>query len=158
MPHIIVEHSYDISKNSIINLQKEIQNIMASINEGNFDADQCKVRSHVFDEYLVGKPDQLTSSFIHITIKILSGRTLEAKKKLSEKIINFSKRFYEELVFSPTAKDQIIETAQQLADAVTGIPHAPSLMKNMDLAGKRCDISVDIVDMDRKTYQKVRIS
>lgn len=158
MPHIVIEHSSNISKNSISDLQIEIQNIMASIHEGNFDADQCKVRSHVFDEYLVGKLDQETSSFIHITIKILSGRTLEAKKKLAEKVINFSKRLYEELALSPTKKDQIIETAHQLADAVTGIPHAPLPIQNMDLAGKRCDISVDIVDMDRDTYQKVRIS
>ena len=40
---------------------------------------------------------------------------------------------------------------------ITGTPIAPSPLQNSDLAGKRCDISVDIVEMDRETYQKLRI-
>jgi len=157
MPHIIIEHSADISKDSVINLQKEIQNIMASITEGNFDADQCKARAYSFDEYLVGLPNQETSSFIHITIKILAGRTLEARQKLSKKTIDFVKDFYEESVFSPTIKDQIIEATHQIADAVSGVPHLQTPLQNSTLANKRCDISVDIVEMDRQTYQKDRL-
>ncbi len=157
MPHIIIEHSADISKNSIINLQKEIQNIMSSITEGNFDADQCKARSHSFDEYLVGKPNQETSSFLHITIKILGGRTLDARKKLSLQVMEFSKKFFEELRFSPTLEDQVIALGSQVADVITGVPHVPMPMQNHHLANKRCDISVDIVEMDRETYQKTRL-
>lgn len=157
MPHLIVEHSADISSKSIIFLQKEIQNIMASITEGSFDPDQCKARAFSFDEYLVGKPDCETSSFLHITIKILAGRTLEARQKLARKTLDCTKNFYEKLVFSPSSKDQIIETAHQLADAVSGVPHLQAPLQNADLAGKRCDISVDIVEMDKETYQKIRI-
>ena len=157
MPHIIIEHSSDFPKNSILNLQKEIQNIMASITEGNFDADQCKARAFSFDEYLVGKPDHKTSLFLHITIKILAGRTLEARKKLSEKVVTFSKDFFEKLLFSPTAEDKAIVLGSQIADVISGVPHVQLPMQNSHLSGKRFDISVDIVEMDRETYQKLRI-
>ena len=138
-------------------LQREIQNIMSAITEGNFDADQCKARAHSFDEYLVGKPDQSDASFLHITIKILGGRNLAVRKKLGEEVLNFSKIFFEKLEFSSTKKDQIIAAASQIADAISGVPHAQMPVVNKDLAGKRCDISVDIVEMDRETYQKLRL-
>ena len=157
MPHIIIEHSSDFSKNSIIILQKEIQNILASITEGNFSADQCKARSFVFDEYLVGKPDQETALFLHITIKILSGRVLEVRKKAAEKVANFAKDFFEKLLFSPTEKDELIALTHRIEDVVSGVPHVQFPMQNSKLANKRCDISVDIVEMDRDTYQKIRI-
>ena len=157
MPHLIIEHSSNIKKSAIHSLEKEIQNIMTSIAEGNFDPDQCKARSFSFDEYLVGKPDQTTSSFFHITIKILSGRTLEVRKKLAEKVMNFSKDFFEKLEFSPTSADQIIATVSQIADVVSGVPHVQMPMRHADLSDKRCDISVDIVEMDREVYQKIRI-
>lgn len=49
--------------------------------EGNFDADQCKARALAFDDYLVGLTDQDTSSFIHITLKVLTGKSGSNKKK-----------------------------------------------------------------------------
>lgn len=157
MPHLIVEHSNDINSQEIKNLQIKIQDAMASVTEGNFDPDQCKCRSHAFDQYLVGRPDQSTSSFLHITIKILSGRTIEAKRKLAEKTLQISKEFFGNLATKPTEKDRIVETAHELADTMSGVPHVPFPPQNSSLINKRCDISVDIVDMDRETYQKLRI-
>lgn len=122
MPHLIIEHSSDIKSSSIKNLCVEIQNIMAGV-EGNFDKDQCKCRTHSFDDYLVGTPDQSEASFLHITLKALSGRSIEVRKNLAEKIAAFSQNF-------------IIECKLQT---------------------KRCDLSVDIVEMDRNTYQKIRL-
>ncbi len=124
MPHVIIEHSSNIPKILVKSLQAEIQNIMTSIVEGNFDADQCKARSFGFDEYLVGKSDQSSASFLHITIKILSGRSTEVRKKLAEKISDFAQKIFAELV-----------------------------SKGLDT--KRCDISVDVVEMDRDVYQKL---
>jgi 5-carboxymethyl-2-hydroxymuconate isomerase len=119
MPHLIIENSANISKSSIINLQKNIQNIM-SVVEGNFDPDQCKARALSFDDYLVGLTDQTTSSFIHITLKVLTGRTVQIRKNLAEKILEFSREF----------------------------------LFDLKLLGKRHEISVDIVEMERETYQK----
>ena len=88
--------------------------------EGNFDADQCKARALAFDDYLVGLIDQTTSSFIHITLKVLTGRSLQIRKNLAEKILEFSREF----------------------------------LFDLKLPGKRHEISVDIVEMERETYQK----
>ncbi len=122
MPHLTIEHSSDIQKNSVKILQTEIQNIMSGV-EGNFDADQCKARSFSFDEYLVGKLDQSAASFIHITLKVLTGRSAEVRKNLAEKISQFTQKFFLEL----------------------------------KLETQRCDISVDIVEMERDIYQKTRV-
>jgi 5-carboxymethyl-2-hydroxymuconate isomerase len=157
MPHLIVEHSSDIRLQQIKILQTKIQDIMPSVAEGNFDPDQCKCRSLSFDEYLVGRPDQATSSFIHVTIKILSGRTPAVKKKLAEESMRVLKEFFGNLATKPNEKDRIVETAHELADAITGVPHVQLTSENSDFANKRCDLSVDIVDMDRDSYQKIRI-
>ena len=157
MPHIIVEHSTDISANLVNKLFPEIQKIMSSIKEGNFDLEQCKARAVSFDEYLVGSLNEEKSGFLHITIKILAGRSSEVRKKLAELVMNYAKKYYEDSVFSPSGADKIIALGEQMADMISGAPIASLPLQNSDLAGKRCDISVDIVEMDRETYQKVRI-
>ncbi|MBU6140044.1 MAG: hypothetical protein KGP29_00605 [Proteobacteria bacterium] len=124
MPHVIIEHSANFPKNSIQEIQTEIQKIMASITEGNFDPDQCRCRSISFDEYLVGFANQSNASFIHISIKLLSGRSVEVRKKLAAKSRDFVEKIFNEL----------------------------------GLKNNRCDISVDVIEMDRETYQKIRIS
>ncbi len=122
MPHLIIEHSSNIPSDSIFVLQRNIQKIM-HLREGNFDADQCKCRSFSFDQYLVGNLEQYDSSFIHITLKVLTGRSTEIRKNLSHKIMEFVQEFYADL----------------------------------KIITKRCDISVDIVEMERDSYQKIRI-
>ena len=157
MPHLIIEHSSDINKNSIKTLAYAVHNILDSITEGNFKSDECKVRFHSFDEYFVGKPDQSTSSFLHITIKILAGRTLEARKKLAEQTLQAARKLYSELATTPSPKDQLVAIGSEVIEALAGIPQPHLITHNSDFANKRCDISVDIVEMDKETYQKVRI-
>lgn len=122
MPHLVIEHSADIKNSETKNLQKEILKIMSKA-EGNFDPDQCKCRSFSFDEYLVGHLNPPTSSFVHVTLKVLTGRTPEVRKSLSQKIAELTKNF----------------------------------LINLNLKTSRWDISVDLVEMDAQTYQKIRI-
>lgn len=121
MPHIIIEHSADIANSEIISLQESIHQLLKTI-EGNIDPDQCKLRALSFSEYFVGYPDQLSASFIHITFKLLLGRSLEVRKALSASIVELAQVF----------------------------------IKNQNLKSTRCDISVDIVEMNPETYQKIR--
>ncbi len=157
MPHLIIEYSDNIKADAIDNLFIKIQEVMQNMTEGNFDYDQCKCRKVAFDEYLVGKFDAKDSAFIHVTIKILAGRNVEVKKQLAEKSMQVLKSVYENLLASPNAKDHLIETAQELGDVISGVAHVPLPLQNSDLADKRCDLSVDIVDMEKETYQKIRI-
>lgn len=157
MPHLIVEYSNNIKDSAIENLFTKIQEVMQNMTEGNFDPDQCKCRKIAFDDYLVGKVHAKDSAFIHVTIKILQGRSAEIKKQLAEKSMQVLKNIYDNLATSPNTKDHLIETAQELGDAISGVPHVALPMQNSDLVDKRCDLSVDVVDMERETYQKVRI-
>lgn len=126
MPHLIIEHSSNISKEAVISLQKDIQKIMSQ-SEGGFTIDGCKARAFFFDEYLVGSLDQNESSFIHITLKILAGRSLEIRKSLSNKIMDYLRKFVSDLSLDRFVDDSNV---------------------------RRFDISVDIVEMDRETYGK----
>lgn len=120
MPHIIIEHSKNILEKESLKIGQEIQKIMAGIIEGNFDPDQCKIRCIAYQNYIVGL-EKNHENFIHISIKILSGREVAIRKKLALETFEYAKNFY----------------------------------KNLQLPRKRCDISVDIIEVDREVYQKV---
>jgi len=93
MPHIIVEHSSDISSSSVNNFLSEIQKILVSVHEGNFALEGCKSRAISFSEYFVGTSNEKNSSFLHITIKILAGRSVEIKKSVAAKVAQFAQEF-----------------------------------------------------------------
>lgn len=120
MPHIIIEHSKNILEKESLEIGREIQRIMARISEGNFDPDQCKIRCIAYQNYLVGL-EKNDENFIHISIKILSGRDVAIRKKLAIETFEYTKNFY----------------------------------KNLQLSQKRCDISVDVIEVDREVYQKI---
>ena len=120
MPHIIIEHSKNILEKELIEIGREIQKIMSNISEGNFDPDQCKIRCIAYQNYIVGL-EKNHENFIHISIKILSGRDVVIRKKLALETFEYTKNFY----------------------------------KNLKLPQKRCDISVDIIEVDREVYQKI---
>lgn len=120
MPHIIIEHSKNILEKESLEIGREIQRIMARISEGNFDPDQCKIRCIAYQNYLVGL-EKNNENFIHISIKILSGRDVVIRKKLAIATFEYVKNFY----------------------------------KNLKLSQKRCDISVDVIEVDREVYQKI---
>jgi len=79
MPHCIVEHSSNL----------EPQPILTAVFQGAceselFEASDIKVRSSSFEHYQTGN---VQSTFIHIVLKILDGRTIEQKAKLSELVL-----------------------------------------------------------------------
>ncbi|CAM1366196.1 5-carboxymethyl-2-hydroxymuconate isomerase [Tenacibaculum litopenaei] len=83
MPHCIIEYSSDIEN------AKEILDTVRIVNteienSGLFDKKTIKTRALPIDVYLVGGVEK---SFIHITVKILEGRTDTQKKDLSERIL-----------------------------------------------------------------------
>ncbi len=120
MPHIIIEHSTDIANSG--EFLSQIQKILASVKDGNFSVDACKARAISFGQYLVGDKSENESSFFHITVKILSGRSLAVKQEAAQKIMTAGQEF----------------------------------LKSQKLKS-RTDLSVDIVDMERETYQKISI-
>ena len=121
MPHIIIEHSACIDEKIIDQMLVKIPNLMSEIKGGNFEIAGCKARAIGFDRYYAAGQSPSASSFTHITIKILEGRSNQIKLELAQKIGDFAKK----------------------------------LLENRKNLKKSNDLSIDIVDLDKSTYQKL---
>jgi 5-carboxymethyl-2-hydroxymuconate isomerase len=121
MPHIIIEHSAKFDENKILTIGKNIQKIMGDMPFANFDIDQCKIRGISFQNYQVGSSK--IADFIHVSIKILAGRSLEIRQDLSQQVFDWLTKYYQENL-------------------------------NHDC---RCDISIDVIEMDREVYKKITV-
>ena len=81
MPHCIVEHSESLNSELILPLV-----FLGAMESELFEIDgsDIKVRAIVYHSYLTGLEK---SDFIHVTLKILSGRTVEQKQVLSKSVL-----------------------------------------------------------------------
>jgi len=77
MPHIIVDYSAPLKKEveAVAFKQNLIETLIAN---SDFDPKAIKYRSCVYSDY-----DCASENFIHLNIKMLSGRTLDQKQKLT---------------------------------------------------------------------------
>jgi len=84
MPHCIIEYSNEIALNTSVS--ELVESVFIGSKESElFEASQIKVRAIPFESYKVGEGDK---RFIHVCARILSGRTIEQKKVLSDGIIS----------------------------------------------------------------------
>ena len=81
MPHCIVEHSASLDSEIILPLV-----FSGALKSELFEADgsDIKVRAIAYHSYLTGPKK---SDFVHITLKMLSGRTPEQKQMLSKSVL-----------------------------------------------------------------------
>lgn len=81
MPHCIIEHSIEIDGNILIPLVHS-----GAIESGLFEPEgsDIKVRAIAYSNYQTGSVD---INFIHVTLKILSGRDLKQKSKLTHLVL-----------------------------------------------------------------------
>jgi 5-carboxymethyl-2-hydroxymuconate isomerase len=81
MPHCIVEHSSSLNKNSLISLVYS-----GALASELFEADgsDIKVRTLSYSNYQTGTEH---IDFVHVTLKILSGRSIDQKTKLSQSVL-----------------------------------------------------------------------
>ncbi len=91
MPHTIIEHSFSIAKPQIDSLLLKVNQNIAK-NEGNFDILQCKARAVCYDNFVVADGSG-SQNFMHITIKIMQGRSLEIRKNLAENLVKIVSDF-----------------------------------------------------------------
>lgn len=88
MPHVIIEYA------DILEAQITRKNLINAIhqtveNSGLFNAGDIRSRTQSFDKFRLGVPQH---SFLHITIKLLAGRTDEQKLKLTQSVIETVKQ------------------------------------------------------------------
>lgn len=83
MPHCIIEYSKDLEKE--ISPQTMIEKTYQGALDTNlFISSDIKTRAIAFEHYQTGN---LKENFIHINIKVLSGRTAEQRKVLSNSVL-----------------------------------------------------------------------
>lgn len=85
MPHVIIEHSDNFTGEFVKDIILQIHHILQNA-EGNFDIEACKGRAISYNNYLL-TDNKKDADFFHITIKILSGRSIEIRANLSKKIL-----------------------------------------------------------------------
>ncbi|WP_428025573.1 5-carboxymethyl-2-hydroxymuconate Delta-isomerase [Arcobacter sp.] len=81
MPHCIVEHSINLDSDLFVE-----KVFMGALSTGLFEPDgrDIKVRALGYSSYMTGPK---RSDFIHVSLKILSGRTPKQKLSLSDAVI-----------------------------------------------------------------------
>lgn len=84
MPHIVIEYAKDIKDLNAKSLSAAAYNGAAQ--SGLFaDLYDIKVRATAYEDYSVG---QTQDTFIHITVKLLQGRSDEQKASLTQLILD----------------------------------------------------------------------
>nr|WP_243749347.1 5-carboxymethyl-2-hydroxymuconate Delta-isomerase [Pseudoteredinibacter isoporae] len=80
VPHCIAEHSSSIDGNKLLNAV-----FQGTLNSELFEADgsDIKARCIAYDQYMTG-PEK--TDFVHVQLRLLSGRTLEQKEAFSESV------------------------------------------------------------------------
>jgi 5-carboxymethyl-2-hydroxymuconate isomerase len=86
MPHALIEYSGNIEEDFLC--AGVVDRIHGELMEcGLFEPQDIKTRSYSTSDFMVGEKGQ-DGSFIHATIYLLEGRTLEQKQDLSQRILD----------------------------------------------------------------------
>ncbi|MCV2403872.1 5-carboxymethyl-2-hydroxymuconate Delta-isomerase [Marinomonas sp. C2222] len=84
MPHCIIEYSQNTEqKIPVSNIMEEVK--VACIRSSLFSPEDVKVRAFACNHFVAAGEEE---GFIHVTLKILSGRTAEQKKSLSSLVLD----------------------------------------------------------------------
>lgn len=89
MPHCIVEYSQNLEQEvppaDFLEAVKE-----ACITSALFSIEDIKLRSFSYKSFLTGGEED---AFVHVTLRVLSGRTSEQKKQLSDLVLEALTQF-----------------------------------------------------------------
>ncbi|MFT6255040.1 MAG: 5-carboxymethyl-2-hydroxymuconate isomerase [Granulosicoccus sp.] len=86
MPHCIIEYASALG--NTVSPDTLVESVHAgTVNSGLFNVSDIKTRMIPFDHCITGTQKIVNSLFIHVCIKILSGRTLEQRHALSNTVL-----------------------------------------------------------------------
>ena len=79
MPHFVIEYSAVIEQT--VDMEKLMQTVFdAAAESGTMDPDDIKIRALPYHSFRLAKSQD---SFVHVNCKLLAGRTIDEKVKLS---------------------------------------------------------------------------
>jgi 5-carboxymethyl-2-hydroxymuconate isomerase len=94
MPHLLLEFTSNIfEKDNIANLLQKCHSIL--VNTLPTEIESCKSRAIEHTLYSIGNGDP-NNAFVHVSLKILPGRSTETLSKTSEHIMDLLKRHFHE--------------------------------------------------------------
>ena len=83
MPHCVIEYSKTL--NSKVKPGELVEVVHSCVvSSGLFEASHIRTRAIVYEDYIIGYP---VKDFIHVTLKILSGRNQQQKKGLTDLVL-----------------------------------------------------------------------
>lgn len=84
MPHCIIEYSQNLEQEvPPLDWMESVQ--LACMNTNLFNANDIKLRAIPYKHFIVGGGQD---AFVHVTIRLLSGRTQLQKRELSQSVLN----------------------------------------------------------------------
>ncbi len=84
MPHCVIEYSKTLD--SIVKRGVIVEAVHSgAVKSGLFEASHIRTRATVYEDYVIGYP---VNDFIHVTLKILSGRNQQQKKGLTDLVLS----------------------------------------------------------------------
>jgi len=96
MPQITLDYTNNL--NPDINFEILFSEIHQKLNEvAGIKIGNCKSRAIKLDNYFIAAGED-KNAFVHIDVRMLSGRTIEIKKKLGEEILLIIKRYFSKFV------------------------------------------------------------
>lgn len=83
MPHCVIEYSKTL--NRLVESRKLVEVVHKGVLEsGLFEPGHIRVRASQYEDHVIG---YAVNDFIHVTLKILSGRIQQQKKDLTERVL-----------------------------------------------------------------------
>ncbi|QHE85329.1 5-carboxymethyl-2-hydroxymuconate Delta-isomerase [Hydrogenophaga sp. BPS33] len=85
MPHLTLEYSGNLSG---LDVRQALVSLNATLlDSGHFDGPDIKSRALRLEDFLVGDGIQ-TAAFMHVTLRLISGRTSETRGSLASALLN----------------------------------------------------------------------
>jgi 5-carboxymethyl-2-hydroxymuconate isomerase len=92
MPHILLEYSDNIDFQPSKDLFEKIHKILAQELPTNLSS--CKSRWHAHQAFYLGDGSKM-NGFVHVTIKVLSGRSDEKKSSIGQEILALLNAYFQ---------------------------------------------------------------
>jgi len=92
MPHLTLEYTGNLPQFDIENVLLELNK--ALVDSGQFEEIDIKSRAVRHDTFVVGTSLN-NRGFVHVTLAILSGRSVQIKSALTEKLLHTLRQVYE---------------------------------------------------------------
>ena len=118
MPHLILEHSSNIKQFDYEMLFSDYHQILSEY----ADIESCKSRALVSENFLVGSGSD-RSSFIHLQLFLMPGRSESTKAEISQKLLNHTKT-----VLLSILKEQNLSTS--LSVSIEDLPSYRKMILN----------------------------